>query len=56
LYFYDTAADRFLGRLREVTAVRDAKMTQRQSPGGTDRWFYVGGSATADQDCLGFLA
>lgn len=56
IYCYDTAGDRFIGRLREITVVRDAKMAQRQSPGGTDRWFYVGGSASADGDCLGFLA
>lgn len=56
LYFYDTVGDRFLGRLREITVVRDGKMSQRQSPAGVDRWFYVGGSASADGDCLGFLA
>lgn len=56
IYCYDTVGDRFIGRIREVTVVRDAKMTQRQAPAGVDRWHYVGGSATADQDCLGFLA
>jgi hypothetical protein len=55
LYFYDTVNDRFLGRLREVRAVRDAKINQRQDP-GTDAWYYVSGSPSADQDALGFLA
>jgi hypothetical protein len=56
LYAYDTVGDRFLGRLREVCVVRDAKMTQRQSPAGTDRWFYVGSSASVDGDCFGLMA
>jgi len=55
IYCYDSANDKFLGRLREVTVVRDAKLGQRQSPAGTDRWHYVGGSPSADQDCIGLL-
>lgn len=55
VYCYDGTNDKFLGRLREVTVVRDAKLGQRQSPAGTDRWHYVGGSPSADQDCIGLL-
>lgn len=55
LFCYDTVNDRCLGRLREIMAVRDGKMGQRQSPAGVDRWFYVGGSASADGDCIGLL-
>jgi len=55
LYCYDVVGDKFLGRLREVTVVRDAKLGQRQSPAGADRWHYVGGSPSADGDCIGLL-
>lgn len=55
IYCYDQGNDKFLGRLREVTVVRDAKLGQRQSPAGTDRWHYVGGSTSADVDCMGLL-
>jgi hypothetical protein len=55
IYCIDSANDKFLGRLREITAVRDAKLGQRQSPAGTDRWHYVGGAVSSDADCIGFL-
>lgn len=55
IYVYDTVNDRFIGRMREVRAVRDAKINQRQDP-GIDAWYYVAGSPSADQDALGFLA
>lgn len=55
IHCIDSQNDKFLGRLREVMAVRDAKLGQRQSPGGTDRWHYVGGSPSADGDCIGLL-
>lgn len=55
MFFVNPNTDRFLGRLREVTQVRDSKMGLRQAPGGTDRWYYAGSSTTADADCIGYM-
>lgn len=56
IFCYDTVNDRFIGRMREVRHVRDAKFGQKQAPASVDAWFYVSASLTADGDALGFLA
>jgi len=55
IFYYNPNTDRFVGRLREVTQVRDSKLNLRQAPSGVDRWFYAGTSTTADADSVGYM-
>lgn len=55
VFYYNPATDRFIGRLREVTQVRDSKLNLRQAPAGVDRWYYAGTSTTADTDAVGYM-
>ena len=55
IFVRNQTTDKLIGRLREIGFTRDAKHGQVQSPGGVDRWHYVGGSTSADCDCLAYL-
>lgn len=48
--------DRMIGRLREACLFRDGKLGNVHSESGADKAYLVGGSTTADQDCVALVA